>query len=204
EIAITNAKNPDRLGLDRDYTAPYKFTGDGARILRYLDYLQGPEAVCKRVIEERDDITWEYAPFTPKPLDLDFSAAHDERDYYEIPIKEAGLPALLRSFIDTEYEVPVHDHPNVKTIDVEPLVAQAEIRWVTETLTFNYPTPNPNTDGHIDDSFDRMLHLIAVKKTFIPTSTGGDYSPVGMGLLSTASTVSLGTPEGQFPTPRNN
>lgn len=203
EVDVTNSKNIDLSGLDRDHTIHYRFVGDAQRILRHIDYTQGSEGVCQLVIEIRDDITWDYNLFTPAPLDLDFSIALDERDAFNIPVKEAGLPVMIRANMDTEFQVPISAHPNKLTVDVTPLVAQAEIKWVTETLAVNYPTTNPNTDGHITDTFARMLHVIGVKKTFIPTSDGGDYSPVTMGVLSTASTVQLGTPEGQFPTPKS-
>lgn len=203
EVTVSNARNMTYFGLDRDYAIPYKFVGDGAKIMRHIDYSQGSEGVCQLIIEIRDDITWDYSDFTPNPLDLDFSAGSDERDYYTVPVKEAGLPAILRAELNTELQVPISAHPNVLEVDVNPLVAQAELKWVTDMLTLNYPTANPNVDGHITDIFDRMLNLISVKKTFIPTSSGGDYSPVQMGLLSTSSTPPLGTPEGQYPTPRS-
>lgn len=203
-LSITNAKNIELYGLERAYSVPFKFGSgtSGAKILRYVDYTQGPEGVCKIVIEYSDPITTEYRQLAPYPLDLDFSVATDDRDYFTVPIKEAGVPADIRAALDIEYELPIYSDPNAKVIDVSPLKAMAELRWVTETMVSNYPSPNPNTDGHIDDAGDRSLYLIGVKKTFIPVSDGGDFSPVTMGLLSTSNTIALGTPEGQYPTPR--
>lgn len=138
ETDTARVRNSRFVALEREYGTPYQFAGDGAIILRYLDYTLGGDAQCQIEIERKNETNLLYDPEFIG--DIDFSASTDNEDFYVAPIKELGLVGLLRAKMDVEVEIPI-DGPEAITATVGSFRLNGVASWITA-----YPTPYvPNT-----------------------------------------------------------
>lgn len=138
DTETANIRNFTYAGLEAEYAVPYKFPFDGAKILRYIDYTQGPNAPVQIEIEQQDGFDLTYQPYFIG--DIDLSASTDGVNFYITPVKELGLAGELRSVMDLDVEIPI-DGPEVVIADIEPFTLSGSAEWITA-----YPTPYvPNT-----------------------------------------------------------
>lgn len=164
EIQVMFGRNSNYHGIIREYSTDYAFVKEGAKLLRSVYYTEGSEGKCKIKIEKRQSAQWIYTPFIY--TDLDFSKSNDERDTFTISAMEGGAVALIKAFEDTEYEVPI-DGPEVVTVDVNPMMIQGEIRWLSA-----WPIPAQGTDLSPFNTLGGTVYYLAVDNTMFSNADG--------------------------------
>src|SRR5688572_4912514 len=92
---VNFSRNTKYFGLWRSFSIPLKFVTEGKKILRYIFYTFGIEAICNLVILKLDPATWKHKDFYIG--EVDFSKFTDESDYSTVNIMEGGLVKLLKA-----------------------------------------------------------------------------------------------------------
>lgn len=127
--------------VDRDFEyfgmmivngTPMSWTHEPARILRHIFLTQGIEGKCDLYIEmfNSDPSIWVYEQYLPDNFSLDFSTFVSEYDWVKINAMEGGFVAKLKARGDTQYEIEVANHPDVKYIKNDGIELQAKMNWI--------------------------------------------------------------------------
>jgi hypothetical protein len=116
-------------GVFTNYTNPFEFTEDGARILRWLYYTLGVENESQILIEKHTltVATWGYAEYYKG--DLDFSRFLDKKNYVVVECMEGGLMAELKAKESTDYEIPIDQNPDVIYVRMDGIDLEAQRYW---------------------------------------------------------------------------
>src|SRR6202008_1524349 len=101
---------------ERNYTLPYKYTFEAAKILRFVYYTYGPEKGCQLYVEILNHTTQLYSAYYTG--DIDFTTANDQRDFFSVGVKETGVAASIKANEDVIYEVPITT-PDKIIIDID-------------------------------------------------------------------------------------
>jgi len=124
-------------GVFTNYTNPFEFTEDGAKILRWLYYTLGVENESQILIEKHTltVATWGYAEYYKG--DLDFSRFLDKKNYVVVECMEGGLMAELKAKESTDYEIPIEQNPDVIYVRMDGIDLEGKCSWAglpNETL----------------------------------------------------------------------
>lgn len=134
----------DWFGMFTSNTTPMNWTGEPAKILRHIFLTEGVEGECELYIEMFNSATgvWDYEPFLPKGVALDFNTFNDNFDWVTINAMEGGFVAKLKARADTEYEIEVESHTDVKYLYNDGIELQARMNWIglTGEDCNSYPT----------------------------------------------------------------
>jgi hypothetical protein len=103
-------RNWKKYGIFTSYTVPLKFVRDGAKILRYLAYVDGIEANCTLFIEELNVTDESYSTYFRGEVDL--STKKDERDYFTAVIKNDRYVDKLTAREGSDYTIDIDTNPN--------------------------------------------------------------------------------------------
>lgn len=193
ENELKFVRNLIQFGVERNYSLLYKYVKDAAKILRFVLYTYGKEKSCQLVVYRLNKSTQTYTHYYTG--DIDFTTASDERDFFSVGNKEAGVAADIKANEDTTYEMAVNSSNRV-IVDIDPLLVDGEITFITAPLQTNFPNAPDGPEIEITDR--RTLYLIAAQKTFVPVSTSAKL-PVELGQLDTSNTPLPGISEGQYP-----
>lgn len=103
---ITFARSARYYGINRSFTIPLKFVGDGASIIRSLYYNgKGIEQYLGLIIQKYNDQNDTYELYYRGELDM--SKYEDlAAEGVNISIMEGGIVKLLKSYENTVYEIP--------------------------------------------------------------------------------------------------
>jgi len=93
-------------GVFSNVTNDYSFTGDGAKILRYLIYTQGIAARCLLRITLLNYNTWLHTDVLFEG-EIDFETLLDEKNFVKAGCLEPGIAADLKTNDGTDYEIPI-------------------------------------------------------------------------------------------------
>jgi hypothetical protein len=117
-------------GVFTNYTNPFEFTEDGAKILRWLYYTLGIENESEILIEKHTltVATWGYADYYKG--DLDFSRFLDKKNYVVVECMEGGLMAEIKAKESTLYEIPIEQNPDVIYVRMDGIDLVANAQWV--------------------------------------------------------------------------
>lgn len=127
--------------IDRDFeyfgmmianSTPMSWTGEPARILRHIFLTQGIEGKCDLYIDmfNSDESVFDYEQYLPSNFSLDFSTFVSEYDWVSINAMEGGFVAKLKARGDTQYEIEVQNHADVKYIYNDGIELQAKMSWI--------------------------------------------------------------------------
>lgn len=118
------------FGMFTAHSTQMKWHGDEARILRHIFLTQGIQGKCELFVEKfnTDQSVWAYETFFV--ADFDFNTYVSEFDYVAINVLEGGFPSKLWAREDTEFEIDLATHPDVKYIRNDGLELQALVKWV--------------------------------------------------------------------------
>ncbi len=120
ETSLQNQRNQQYWGLDRTFSIPLNFVGDGALILKTIFYTRGTEFVINFAIAEQklfDDGSqygYYYAPFYSSQVDLS-TFKHDGAKV-SVSMMEKGFPAMLKDNAATTYEYKLSESTNPKIL----------------------------------------------------------------------------------------
>lgn len=103
---LSFARNAKYYGLNRSFTNPVKFVGDGATIIRYLFYTgKGVEQELFLNINKWNDLTGKYDHYYKGGVDL--SKMNDEAATgVTVNLLESGLLQMLKANENNVYEIP--------------------------------------------------------------------------------------------------
>lgn len=106
DTQLSFGRNSHYWGINRSYTIPLKFVGDGAKIIRSLFYGgKGIETPLTLVVLKWNDLTGTFTLYYRGQLDL--SKINDQvAEGVTVNIMEGGVIQLLKSFENTIFEIP--------------------------------------------------------------------------------------------------
>lgn len=106
DLQITYARNMIYWGVNRSFTVPLKFVGDGARIIRQLFYAgRGPEQPITLVICKYDETIGAFTLEYSGQLDLT-NNVNIVAESITVNVMEGGILQLLKSYENTIVELP--------------------------------------------------------------------------------------------------
>jgi hypothetical protein len=103
---INYAKSTEYQGMIRTFTIPLNFVRDGAKILRYLRYNYGVQAVGDIVILKRDHDDGKYKGYYKGAIDFSQFTYDDQKATAQV--MERGLSELIKANENTAYEIPLN------------------------------------------------------------------------------------------------
>lgn len=106
EIQLSFGRSSHYWGINRTFTIPLKFVGDGATIIRSLFYAgRGIETPITLVICKWDDVTGTYRLYYSGQLDL--SKIEDQVvEGVTVNIMQGGVVQMLKAYENTVFEIP--------------------------------------------------------------------------------------------------
>jgi len=132
---ITYERHKSYWGLLKSYSIPLKFVNDGADLLRTKYYYKGISANCILEIWKRNIYT---NNFELKYSGLfDFSTSKDQKDYFEISMRDWGLAADIIDKETVKYDIGMPD-----------------------ILRYNGSTNNYETFNQLSDEMDGLSNLV--------------------------------------------
>lgn len=132
-------RNKTNWALNRQYTEPLKFVGDGARIIRWLCYTQqGSESAVFLTVLKYNKGAGIYDTYLPF-VELDLSQVQD-RVVGEVTVNamEGGLLKVLKAYENTTFQVPLDGTlPENLVVNINGLVFQAQLDYQIVPAVFN-------------------------------------------------------------------
>lgn len=139
EQAIGFTRNKTNWALNRQYTEPLKFVGDGAQIIRWLSYTQqGSESPLFLTILKYNKLAGLYDTYLPF-VELDLSQVTD-RVVGEVTVNamEGGLLKILKAYENTMFQVPLDGSlPENIVVNINGLVFQAQFDYQIVPVAFS-------------------------------------------------------------------
>jgi len=106
DIQLSYARNSTYWGINRSFSIPLKFIGDGARIVRKLFYLgRGTEQPVTLVVCKWDESNGAFMPYYSGQLDLTQNV-NEVTEGVTVNVMEGGIIQLLKSYENTTIELP--------------------------------------------------------------------------------------------------
>jgi hypothetical protein len=123
---LSFARNAKYYGLNRSYTNPLKFVGDGATIIRYLFYTQkGVEQELYLNVNKWNDTTGIYDNYYRGGVDLS-KMNDDAATGVTVNLLESGLLQLLKANENNVYEIPCNGSiPQNKLVSIDGILFHA-------------------------------------------------------------------------------
>jgi hypothetical protein len=137
DTEISFARNAKYFGLNRSFTNPLKFVGDGAQILRYLFWTgKGVEQEVYLCVNKWNDQTGIYDPYYKGQVDL--SKKNDEVDtWYTVNLLESGLLQILKANENNVIEIPCNGSiPENKLISIDGILFQGKYSYIIPQIDF--------------------------------------------------------------------
>src|SRR5579872_244545 len=106
DMQLSFGRSAHYWGLNRTFTIPLKFIGDGAQIIRHLFYAgRGVESQVTLVIVKWDDVTGVFRLYYSGQLDL--SKIEDAvAEGVTVNIMQGGIVQMLKAYENTVIEIP--------------------------------------------------------------------------------------------------
>jgi hypothetical protein len=106
EMQLSFGRSAHYWGLNRTFTIPLKFIGDGARIIRYLFYAgRGIESQVTLAIAKWSDATGIFSPYYTGQLDL--SKIEDNvAEGVTVNIMQGGVVQMMKAYENQTFEIP--------------------------------------------------------------------------------------------------
>lgn len=107
DIQISFGRNDHYWGLNRTFTIPLKFIGDGAKIIRTLSYGgRGIETPLLLIVLKWDDVKGYFRLYYSGQID--FTQADDfASDSFTVNVMQGGVVQLLKAYEQTIFELPL-------------------------------------------------------------------------------------------------
>lgn len=90
-------------GLTRDFSLPFEFVKDGAKILRAAYYLEGVEAEAELIVEAYRGLATAYVEVYRG--EFDFSGFKDREDSVICPLADKGVESMIKARENVTYEL---------------------------------------------------------------------------------------------------
>lgn len=127
---VKYGRNLTWMALFREMTVPLKFTKDGAKIMRYLRFNKGQEAVAyyAKLKLDRQAFPHSYYPwFVGEP---DFTKFRKTRTGVTITTMEGGLSKLLKANENTTFDIPINTDPDKQILYLDGVPFTNSVEWV--------------------------------------------------------------------------
>lgn len=154
EIQLSFGRSAHYWGINRTFTIPLKFIGDGAKIIRHLFYTsKGIESPVNLVICKWDDVTGVFRLYYSGQLDL--TKIEDEvAEGVKINIMQGGIIQALKAYENTIFEIPCDGSipENIK-VNCDGILLNDVFHYQILNVTVPYPGVLPlpcaflNNDG---------------------------------------------------------
>lgn len=111
------------MGLFREFTVPMRFVKDGAKILRYILWTKGKNAIAYFALHRLNRLAYphSYDTFTYGELDFVKSKQKQDDKTFTINVMQGGLSKLLKAGENTVYDIAVNTDANKKTVYLDGL-----------------------------------------------------------------------------------
>lgn len=129
DSALQYKRNTANSGVVRTSTTPFGFVKDGAKILRYLWYNYGIEAIGNLAMAKLDPDDLKHKKYYFGALN--FSQSTDGRDKFECEVTEGGLSMMIKANESTKYEIPL-DVPEAVVVRMDGMVLKAGASYVIQ------------------------------------------------------------------------
>lgn len=133
DAAFQYKRNTSNSGVIRTSTTPFGFVKDGAKILRYLWYNYGIEALGNLALAKLDPADLKHKKYYYGAIN--FTQATDEKDEFECEVTEAGLSMMIKANENTKYEIPL-DVPEAIDLRHDGLVLKASASYTVQSGPF--------------------------------------------------------------------
>ena len=184
ELQIAWERSAGDHGITRNFSLPFGFVRDGARIIRDAIYNQSLEEKLFLLIQTLTIVfvpnvsyNWLYAYLYKGELDL--TAAEDSQDIISVPCLEGGLHKLVHANRATKYTFPF-DLESVR-VDLDGILLEENANYIAAGTIDNdaffedHTTPFSfvNREGTSEGTafFTQVAESVAVKATYVGSST---------------------------------
>jgi len=154
DMQLSFGRSAHYWGLNRTFTIPLKFIGDGAKIVRHLFYVgRGIESAVTLVIVKWDDVTGVFRLYYSGQLDL--SKIEDMvAEGVTVNIMQGGVVQMLKAYENTVIEIPCDGSipENIK-VNCDGILLNDVFHYQIVPVTLPYASLNPlpctfiNNDG---------------------------------------------------------
>lgn len=148
--AIQYIRNPVLFGLFRSMSATLIFKKASAKIMRWLYYTLGIQAIARYSILRRNNFNTYEGYYSGTP---DFSQTEDGEEGFKINLMEGGITELIKANQATTYEIPL-DVPEAVTVAMDGAVMRSELTLTSyrdSQLDINgIPVPIPRNGRYIN------------------------------------------------------
>jgi hypothetical protein len=144
DMQLSFGRSSHYWGLNRTFTIPLKFIGDGAKIVRHLFYAgRGVESQVTLVIVKWDDVTGVFRLYYSGQLDL--SKIEDQvAEGVTVNIMQGGIVQMLKAYENTVIEIPCDGSipENIK-VNCDGILLNDVFHY--EVVPVTLPTPGDQT-----------------------------------------------------------
>jgi len=144
DMQLSFGRSSHYWGLNRTFTIPLKFIGDGAKIVRSVFYTgRGIEAPVTLVITKWDDVTGVFRLYYSGQLDL--SKIEDMvAEGVTVNIMQGGVVQMLKAYENTVIEIPCDGSipENIK-VNCDGILLNDVFYYQIVPITLPYPSLNP-------------------------------------------------------------
>lgn len=172
EVEVSDGRNLRYWGMERKYSAPYKFVLEGAKILRHLWYTNKRAAKCVIVVEKLNESTYQYE--TLFEANLNFRTAKDEDTHFSIEILQDGITGLIKSRENIEYEIMMKGIGAVQA-RVPAFKVKGRVQYMSSSL------------GNVSPGGPALMYYLYVDKTVVVDNAGNDPVSIGNANVTTPS-----------------
>jgi hypothetical protein len=134
DTLVKYARNIKYWGLFRDFSAPMRFVGDGAKILRNRFWSLGIEAICYIGIAKLDRTALPYNYRSWYMSEIDFTKYREVKTSVTVQAVEGGMTKYLKSNENTVYDISLSDDPEKFFVKMDgvPLTQKSNYQLVDD------------------------------------------------------------------------
>lgn len=198
DVQVMYGRNSHYWGINRSYTIPLKFVGDGADIIRKLFYLgKGIEQPITLVIMKWDSVNGYFKLYYKGQLDLTQNI-NSVADSITVNVMEGGILQLLKSYENTVIKLPCDGSipENIKVL-ADGIKFNDVFHYQILKITSPYPgaQPLPSTFVGNDGSNIGVIHgdqnLENPYPQYTAKSSNFTYSNIGPSTVRIEGSISV-------------
>lgn len=188
DIEIENVLNQKYFGLDRNYTNPLSFVGDGAQILKDQYYKKGVEVKTYLIILKQktffDGPNYGFFHDSFFKGEIDYSNFDHTGPKVTVNIMEGGIAKIIKAKENTTYEISMNhaDRQYIRMDGVKlkesvhfAVLDGLELKKSTFSNSFTLPVINMGSDSSIAPGIEASGQDIQQVATFAYYTTSVNY-----------------------------
>ena len=132
DTLVKYGRNLTYLGLFREMTVPMRFTKDGAKILRYVNWNKGQEGIVYYAKHKLNRLAYphQYDAWFMGEIDLSKFRQRQQDRTVTVNVMEGGLSKLLKANENTVYDIRIDTDVNKKHLYLDGLPFKNSVEYI--------------------------------------------------------------------------